>query len=206
MKPYVMSLPIAMIDESNTKRRERGMTQPIYVLGCNMGAESAMFDVLGTSKTVYHVTYSPTEAPRCSCPDHIVRGNTCKHIYFLVDRVLGGNPSRSDWGAARKKITERLAHLQQDRNVFADEGSLNRYHELLAKNPQNAPGCRNDECAVCLTDFTPETLRDARVCPTCLNGVHKECWKKWTSVKSENCVYCRSKMGTGGEGKWGIQL
>lgn len=221
MKP---SVPRIIMEIAKFRRRERAMTQPIYVLDCTIGSDTATFDVLGTSKTVYHVTYSIVETSRCSCPDHVVRGNTCKHIYFILDRVLGGAQGIANWAAAKDKIAERLAHLQGDGSVFADEHSLMRYHEILAKeraegdsdDAEPQPRCRNDECAVCLTDFdttepsSTQSVQDVKICLTCLNGVHVECWRKWASVKGENCVYCRSKMDrkVGGKpnGKWGLNL
>ena len=50
------------------------------------GGISITFAVLGSTGNVYQVVLS--KVPSCSCPDH-AKGNLCKHILFVMLRVVG---------------------------------------------------------------------------------------------------------------------
>jgi hypothetical protein len=174
---------------------------------------SVEFDVLGASKTVYHVVYPARGELRCSCPDHVIHGNTCKHIYFIMERVLSAKERASSWEDTRNYISSRLAHLSDAGNadVLADPGDVKRYHDIIAGD-RDVSSHRNLECGICLTDFTDDQVA-TRVCKTCLNAVHEVCWQKWSGARTgKSCVYCRSptvsnELGAKGEhGKWGVQL
>ena len=44
------------------------------------------FKVYSTSGKNYIVTIK--DEPTCTCPDHYFRGKSCKHISFILERVL----------------------------------------------------------------------------------------------------------------------
>ncbi len=49
--------------------------------------ERGKFAILGTNGNVYDVIID--KEPTCNCPDCAVRGNKCKHIIFVMAKVLG---------------------------------------------------------------------------------------------------------------------
>ena len=142
-------------------RRERAMTQPIFMIEFHLEDQAVRFDVLGTSKTVYQVTYPSSGALKCTCPDHVIHGNHCKHIFFITERVLQKRfGDHLTWEERRRNIAKRLAHLSaRDGNhngsdVLADQDIVDRYREILSAGDTDVPQHRNPECGVCLTDFT----------------------------------------------------
>jgi hypothetical protein len=194
-------------------RRERGMTQPIFMMDFHVEEDCVKFDVLGTSKVVYEVVYPSHGKVKCSCPDHVIHCNTCKHIFFITEKLLRV-PTDQDWTATRDRIAKRLSHLGNgnggEADVLADRRDVERYQEILAADAQ-APAHRNPECGICLTDFADEKGL-LHVCGTCLNAVHEVCWRKWCGAKAaRKCAYCRGDTSAGGDhatghGRWGVQL
>jgi hypothetical protein len=182
----------------------------------HLGDKEVKFDVLGASKTVYQVTY-PSHGPlKCTCPDHVIRENQCKHIFFITEKVLRRNDiKQTSWEEKREDMAKRLAHLIKhgredgESDVLADEDVVNRYREILTGASVDEREHRNFECGVCLTDFTDGDT-GLHVCATCLNAVHNLCWSMWSrngGSGRRSCVYCRSSPGSPpGQGKWGIQL
>jgi hypothetical protein len=189
-------------------RRERGLTQNIFLVKLDVEANSLIFHVLGTSRHVYKVTCAKARELKCSCPDHSIRKRTCKHMYFVCEKVLQIPPF--DWpiiddvAKIGKSVVSRLPNL----HVFADDSDTKWYNEIISGEKQssgkpeekqvdtNKTSIRNDECCVCLCDIDSEASReDIMVCSTCNNGIHAVCWNKWSQVNGNNrCVYCRTKV------------
>ena len=78
-EPYVQEAPPALIDRLNRARTELMQLE-------TWGMDSRVFEVRG-SRAVYRVSLSSCR-PQCSCQDFLRRGKTCKHILFVMVRVL----------------------------------------------------------------------------------------------------------------------
>ena len=77
----------ADIDEVQRGRLERALEQRIYLIDREISNAADMhFVVLGAVGKVYYVDINAT--PRCSCIDYRMRGGQCKHLYFVLCRVL----------------------------------------------------------------------------------------------------------------------
>jgi len=83
-------------------RLARALQQRIFLLD---RPSSTAFHVMGNSGTAYMVLLSPEDQrrepmeaawrdtfPNCTCPDHTGRGLLCKHILFVLVKVLGIRP------------------------------------------------------------------------------------------------------------------
>ena len=211
-----------------SSRRERGLTQSIYLVKLDIFKKSLVFHVLGTSQRVYKVTCSKETAPKCSCPDHCTRKSICKHIYFVCERVMNITPT--DWmlipdiSPVADKVLQRLPHL----HVTASDAIIKKYEQHLQQEGKKKKGeqnvtpvtpsitVRNSECCICLEDI-PSDMQSTNimVCFTCNNGIHSICWNKWKQVnKGDRCVYCRSKVENAKNDKhanlekagWGVLL
>ena len=74
-------------------RKYRGKTQRIFLIECSdINEYSRSYIVCGTTKNVYKVTIKNT--PVCSCPDHQMRRRRCKHIYFVLCRIMNVSGTR----------------------------------------------------------------------------------------------------------------
>lgn len=182
------------------------MTENIYLVKFEPKADHLIFHILGTSKVVYKVKFPVGSKPQCTCPDHKIRKNTCKHIYFVCGKVIHIEPN--DWCrvddivAIADAIMLDFSHLAEE-HVFVDESLKKKYEEKLSSKSDvdtdtaavNAIDIRNTECCVCLCDIETASSKDVMVCCICQNGIHSVCWNKWRQVnKNDRCVYCRSKI------------
>lgn len=69
-------------------RKYRALHNPILLIDIvrHETNKKLVFNVLGS--TVYNVTYNEY-VWKCTCPDFKRRSLTCKHVYFVIARVLG---------------------------------------------------------------------------------------------------------------------
>ena len=201
--------------------------QPIYLVHMEVLHDNKRkvnklnFHVLGTKKKIYKVSFPAYKIPKCSCADCVFRKTICKHIHFICKKIM--QISATEWENVEnleditKKVEERLPHLARevlaeknitdafkeycgiktDKHLLNDEEKVNKKDETEDEEFK----IRNLECCVCLTDFTDEEKTIIRsqimVCPTCINGIHVECWSTWKQInKTRKCVYCRTDIIT----------
>lgn len=74
-----------------SSRKVRALTQNISLLATlNENNGTKMYIVKGTIGTTYKVIID--ETPSCTCYDFTTRHSTCKHIYFVLLRILNVDP------------------------------------------------------------------------------------------------------------------
>ena len=166
------------------------------------------FYVLGTTGNVYIVNLSTN--PSCTCPD---RTNPCKHIFFVLIRVLG--VSLDDPHLRRKTLKpNHLARLLATPSFivsFARQTLRERFHQVFFLNKElgiNAaslmPCVEVEEgamCPICLDEMRKSGDR-AVACGTCKIPVHEECLMTWEKTKKKGltkCVTCRSPWTNKGD-------
>ena len=74
----------------SSRRIERCYTDNIYLIESIQPEPDYPYErqylIMGNSGNTYTVTIS--NQPTCTCPDHTTRGNRCKHIYFVLIRIM----------------------------------------------------------------------------------------------------------------------
>ncbi|CAF3415559.1 unnamed protein product [Rotaria sp. Silwood1] len=86
LRRYRASMTIGIYD-----RIERALNQRLYLLAITKSSNESIYreyKVLGQTANVYTVII--THIPSCTCPDY-AKGNLCKHIIFVLHRVLKVN-------------------------------------------------------------------------------------------------------------------
>jgi len=131
------------------------------------------FEVLGTTGKIYNVTLNGDNKKwKCTCPDHMIRGYQCKHIYFIIYRVLHFTDS-DDTTISMDLIETKL-------NADANENQ---------KQNTNM----EDECPICFDLLYAEKVNR---CGTCGKDIHMVCIMKWRSISAKSrieatCPLCR---------------
>lgn len=138
----------------------------------------------GSTGNVY--TQHIGHVPSCDCP-HAKKGNQCKHIIYVMLRVL--------------KAPEDIAY-----QLALTSSELQTLFKNAAPIPTDA--CQHDddndgnrkpiegECPICYCDFEPRKEAIVYCKAACGNNVHKGCMQSWIASKGAakaTCPYCRAK-------------
>ncbi|RII04791.1 hypothetical protein CUC08_Gglean011041 [Alternaria sp. MG1] len=183
--------------------KERALTQRLTVLSrdrCgsdDVPEEKAI--VAGSTGNVY--TVSIGLVPSCDCP-HAKKGNQCKHIIYVMLRVL----------KAREEVAYQLALISAElREVIKNappipgvetDGKNGTEQEGQVGNRKPIEG----ECPICYDELGKnEAIVYCK--SSCGNNVHKACMQNWIAVSKgkATCPYCRAKWeaDVGFQGKLG---
>jgi hypothetical protein len=170
-------------------RIERCDTDNIYLIESLPPEEDNPYErnflIMDNSGNTYTVTIS--NYPSCTCPDYTTRGNRCKHIYFVLIRIMN--------------IDDYDDYTQE---IYTDE----ELEEMFMKIPQIAKNLiyhgeepqeqkevkqkfeKGDICPICLDPL--ENGKELDYCKySCGKTIHKKCFSMWEKSKGGICVFCR---------------
>jgi hypothetical protein len=174
-------------------RKERAFEQNIYLLDViptNTPYEKK-FRVVGTTGNTYTVRIN--ENPSCTCPDNRENYNTCKHLYFILLRVMRIKTSvRKYWSK-----TDLMAIFQNMPQFIENQIVMNsqakQKYDNLNKNIKNKIKQRFDDiCPICL-DTIDESMNNSDYCKNnCGKSVHTDCFNIWMNAtnKEIRCIFC----------------
>ena len=191
-----MSLKIKGRVQGNM-RKDRGKSQRIFLILSHNNKENnleRMYDVMGTTGNVY--TVSIKTSPSCTCPDHTTRFRRCKHIYFVLTRIMKVRQEHEDIEKYSDEDLELMFENIPDvtNNLKVDTSQLNKYKKM--KKTGNGEVCQkelyeDDQCPICLDDLDncDEELVFCRY--YCGNSIHAECFNMYNSKQNQvKCLYC----------------
>lgn len=173
-------------------RLDRAFTQRIHLMPEHSRKASDsefFFKVMGNTDNAYDIAITRNQV-WCSCPDCDSRGNFCKHLMFVMIRVMG-MPAEQVFEDTFH-ATDRLMTSCND-YIARMENALKLIEEHAEK--RRKPIAEDDECPICYESFA-DTGSEATVwCKaSCGKSVHASCFQKWSkSKRNVDCVYCRAK-------------
>lgn len=140
-----------------------------------------LIELAGTTGNIYTVHIA--KVPSCDCP-HAKKGNQCKHIVYVMSRVL----------RAPDNLQYQLALLSSELREI-----LGNAPPILNEDNTSRDGNRKpveDDCPICCTEFEP-TEEIVWCKAACGNNVHKECFEKWAASRKGQsggvtCPFCRT--------------
>lgn len=182
--------------------KERAMTQRLTVISRERCGSDELPEekvvMAGSTGNVYTQTIGLV--PSCDCP-HAMKGNQCKHIIYVMVRVL----------KAREAVAYQLALLSSElREVLKNAPPI----PGVETDPTDAQGEQDGnrkpiegECPICYDDLEPGKDAIVYCKASCGNNVHKDCMQKWISMTrgKATCPYCRAAWAAedGFKGKLG---
>lgn len=174
-------------------RKLRGLQQPIYLIETLpiTNNDERQYVVMGTSKKVYNVTINTS--PSCDCPDHTTRKTRCKHIYFVLLRIMKVNTGNVDQELYTSIEVQNMFNNipEVTKLLCVDDKMKEKYHKL--KNNESLEVEKKDTddlCPMCLDDLNNGSELD--YCKySCGKSIHKDCINMWLSSGKDNCLICR---------------
>ena len=181
--------------QNQLTRKERAFSQPIYllkVLPSTIEYEKK-FTVVGTTNNKYTVTIG--EDIKCTCPDFAQNSNICKHLYFIMLRVMKTNGSvrRKNKKETLLKYFSNMPHFLND-NIVYNTIARQNYEKQFKKEKLEQK--IDDVCPICLVDLDNKTKKsNLYYCKySCGKSVHKSCFEIWVNSGENNnkCIFCRA--------------
>ncbi|KAG6093066.1 hypothetical protein E4U30_004694 [Claviceps sp. LM220 group G6] len=166
----------------------RALSQRFYVLTrmrCDTDdCPGEVFEIAGSTGNVYTVKID--RMPSCSCP-HALKGNQCKHIIYILARVLH----------APLDLVYQLAFLSTElREIFAAAPNNAGDASSPLDSTRGQRKAIEDDCPICFSPFdaqSPESIVWCRA--ACGQNIHQECFEMWAKTKTGSqvtCPFCRS--------------
>lgn len=179
--------------QSYLEIKERALTQRLTVLdrercGTDEVPEEKV-TMAGSTGNVY--TQRICTVPSCDCP-HAKKGNQCKHIIYVMLRVL----------KAPENIGYQLALTSQElRDLFQNAApipSADPSGKAAASAEDGKRRLIEGECPICYMDFEPSKEAITYCKAGCGNNVHEGCMQSWMSAKAgkATCPYCRAQWAS----------
>jgi len=178
------------------QRKQRGITQQIYLIEtiANENVYERKYVLMGSTGNVYDVTIKGE--PTCTCPDYITRKRRCKHIYFILVKVM--KTMDEDKETYTKDDLEYMFNNIPNitNNLVIDPTLKEAYVKLKQNKSVNSAMVEqkdtDDLCPICLDDL--ENGDEIDYCKfSCGKGIHKVCYSMWTKQHVATCVFCKAE-------------
>ena len=174
------------------KRLEKALNQRLYLIDVTKNSERDwLFKVEGSTGIIYDVTIN--DSLKCTCPDFTTRCLICKHIYFIIARVLKNISIINDIGSEPNICIFSLRGFVSEN--FDNALNPRFHHETL--NHDDPRRIKFDSlisekmCSICYEDFTDDVLLVK--CSVCKHYFHSNCMAVWLrKAPTSSCVLCRS--------------
>ena len=181
----------------STQRIERCFTDNIYLIESippdSVDDNERTYVIMGHSGHVYNVTIS--RKPHCTCPDFYLRGNRCKHIYFVLMRIMNiENPTDKYYND--DELQEMFSNIPPvAQNLMYQGNDVPLVGKEIKEVEQKFD--KGDICPICLDPL--ENGKDLDFCRySCGKTIHKKCFSMWEKAKGSICVFCRAQWYNSG--------
>ena len=174
-------------------RLDRAFEQRLYLITSDIS--SLKFVVLGSTSNVYNVSFDQGNCA-CTCPDFKTRNNICKHLLFIVHRVV------------KVPLTFYISNpidLQQfqgligsiNQNVQAPNSIVDAYSQAMvaAHMTQGSQSTDEEDCPICMEALDEKQEELCSCTKQCNKKFHVKCIEMWKGVSASNglkCPMCRA--------------
>ena len=174
----------------SSQRIERCYTDNIYLIEVEPPDEDdedikRKFVIMGHSGHVYNVTI--TNHPHCTCPDFYLRRHRCKHIYFVLMRIMNAD-NYTDSSYTDDELIDMFNNIPPIAQNLMYKGSAipNEGKEVEQRFE------KGDICPICLDPL--ENGKDLDFCRySCGKTIHSKCFSMWEKSRGSICVFCRAQ-------------
>ena len=173
----------------SSARIERCYTDNIYLIESLPPEDTypyqRIYVIMGHSGKIYNVTIS--NVPNCTCPDFVHKGHRCKHIYFVLMRIMNIINYKEKYFSDEQLLEMFLNVPPVAKNLMYEGEKISEEEKEV-----NQKFDKGDICPICLDPL--ENGKDLDFCRySCGKTIHKKCFSMWEKTKGSICVFCRAQ-------------
>lgn len=178
-------------------RKIRGKNQVLFLIEAldEENKYERKYNVMGSTGNVYNICIK--NKPSCTCPDHLTRRVRCKHIYFVLLRIM--KVKRHEEDVSNYENSELLTMFKRipkiTNNLKVNKQTYDKYNILKNGDDKKDVSIKqkslDDLCPICLDDL--DNGKPIEFCKySCGKNIHKKCFSMWNKTRSKKeCVFCR---------------
>lgn len=179
-------------------RKTRGMHQRIFLILTHEYDDTEherKYEVMGTTGNVYTVCI--VNVPTCTCPDYMTRNKRCKHIYFVLTRIMKVKVAQEDIEEySDDDLEDMFSHIPQvTENLRVDAVKLAKFKSLKKNDNGEVDMRKIDEehlCPICLGEVYGCNEKVIYCRYSCGNPLHEQCFQMYNSKQTEcKCIFCQ---------------
>lgn len=181
-------------------RKARGLNQKLFLIeSIDNDVMKRQYVIMGSTGNVY--TVSITNTPSCTCPDHQQRKNICKHIYFVMLKIMRVPDGKEKNNYTDEELMDMFKNIPATTTtLYVDDKTRQKYNKEKNKVIGTSQKDKDEDvCPVCLDDIgNGEELDYCKY--SCGKNIHSECFKMWTKQNKQVCVFCRGDWNVDNDG------
>lgn len=166
-------------------RKERGKTQQLYLVERQ---NDLTYLVMGSTGNIYKVEIQ--KSPKCTCPDYKQRHKRCKHIYFVLLRIMKvANEDQQEYSDA--DLIQMIKNIPEiTKNLIVNKKVAEEYKKLDSKTGLVEKKTDDELCPICLDDLdNGQTVDYCKY--SCGRCIHTECFSMWSKNSPHaKCLFC----------------
>jgi hypothetical protein len=173
-----------------TDRKQNSIEQKIFLINFKKGSMNDLeFTVMGTTKNIYIVYIC--ESPKCTCMDFKIRHKRCKHIFFILRKIMKVNNTIEDNKIfSREELIEMITNIPINitSSVIND---ITSNKKIISTDIIVKMKIIDDEdiCSICFDNLNNgEELDYCKY--KCGKAIHAECFKIYCEINAMKCINC----------------
>lgn len=176
------------------QRKQKSKLQSIFLIETILSEENTLerkYVIMGSTGNIYNVVIN--NIPTCTCPDFVTRHNRCKHIYFVLNRVMKvDNEDKEIYSETElQDMFNDIPNIMK--HLMVNDELKDTYDKLKSNNSVKCNKKDSDDiCPICLDNL--ENGEELDYCKySCGKQIHKVCYGMWIKKHPATCVFCRAE-------------
>jgi len=180
-------------NDKNNLRKENALSHKLYYIDSKILSETTkVYKIMGSTGNVYDVILDAK--PSCTCPDCKYRGMKCKHIYFVLIKILKLTDDKNSFTNEELNVLIKKKDITD--GIKVDNSILIKYKKCVDGSIEQIPikPKTDDICPICMDDIINGEAYE--YCQwSCGNSVHNDCFNIWkTKQGNDDCIICKANF------------
>lgn len=134
------------------------------------------------------------KVPTCTCPNFVKGNSQCKHIIYVLVKVL----------KVQESLQYQAAFLTSELHEIFDHAGPLPTDTITAEDKDGKRKPIEGDCPICVEELNAGSEEIVWCQAACGNNLHKTCFDQWAASKrggQVTCPYCRTQWETEMDGQ-----